>query len=75
MECCAKVVCRSFHFFANAHVACTPCFPLLFAILVVDSFKRHPITDLALACEACLLIRPQDELVAIDHQNLKGIAL
>ena len=38
----------------------------------MDSFKRHPITDLPLACEASGLIRPFDQLIAVGTENLRG---
>jgi hypothetical protein len=44
-------------------------------VTVVDSFKRHPLTDKPLPCEACLLIRPNDELISINGLDLKGSSL
>jgi hypothetical protein len=44
-------------------------------VTVVDSFKRHPLTDAPLPCEACLLIRPNDELISINGRDLKGSSL
>ena len=44
-------------------------------VTVVDNFKRHPLTDAPLPCEACLLIRPNDELISINGIDLKGSSL
>jgi hypothetical protein len=44
-------------------------------VTVVDSFKRHPLTDAPLPCEACMLIRPNDELISINGLDLKGASL
>ena len=43
--------------------------------IIVDSFKRHPVSDLPLGCEASLLIGLQDELVSINSHSLSGTSL
>ena len=43
--------------------------------IIVDSFKRHPVSDLPLGCEASMLIDLQDELVSINSHSLSGASL